>query len=70
MPEYDELKYQCTKLFQQVKICVSISPYATQIVMVCKPDGSVRVCIDYRAIIDHTVRDTFTLPMIDDLIDK
>ena len=38
--------------------------------MVRKPDGSVRVCIDYRAINERTVRDSFPLPRIDDLIDK
>ena len=38
--------------------------------MVSKSDGSVRVCIDYRAINERTVRDSFPLPMIDGLIDK
>ena len=33
--------------------------------MVRKSDGSIRVCIDYRA-----VKDSFPLPRIDDLIDK
>ena len=50
MPEYDELKRQCTKLFQQWKIRVSNSPCAAPIVMVRKLDGSVRVCIEYRAL--------------------
>ena len=59
VPEYDELKRQCTELFQQGKIRVSNSPYAAPIVMVRKPDGSVRVCIDYRAINERTVRDSF-----------
>jgi len=57
VPEYDELKRQCTELFHQGKLRVSNSPYATRIVMVRKADGSVRVCIDYRAINDRTVRD-------------
>ena len=70
VPEYDELKRQCTELFQQGKIRVSNSPYAAPIVMVRKPDGSVLVCIDYRAINERTVRDSFPLPRIDDLIDK
>ncbi len=70
VPEYDELKRQCTELFQQGKIRVSNSPYVAPIVMVRKPDGSVRVCIDYRARNERTVRDSFPLPRIDDLIDK
>ena len=38
--------------------------------MVRKSDGSTRVCIDYRAIIERTVKDSFPLPRMDDLIDK
>ncbi len=38
--------------------------------MVRKPDGSVRVYIDYRAINERTFRDSFHLPRIADLIDK
>jgi hypothetical protein len=38
VPDYDELKRQCTKLFQQGKIRVSNSPYAASIVMVRKPN--------------------------------
>jgi hypothetical protein len=38
--------------------------------MVCKADGSVRVCIDYRAFNERTVRDLSHLSRIDDLIYK
>ena len=38
--------------------------------MVRKSDGSIRVCIDHRAINERTVKDSFSLPRIDDLIDK
>jgi len=67
---YNELKRQCTKLFQQGKIRLSNNHYADSIVMVRKVDGSVRICIDYRAINERVVRDSFPLPRIDDLIDK
>jgi hypothetical protein len=69
VPEYEELKRQCIELLHQGEIRVLTSPYATPIVMVRKPDGSVRVCIDYRAINEHTVRDSYPLPRIDDLIE-
>ena len=68
--EYDELKRQCTEMFQQVKILASNIPYAALIVMARKPDEPVRVCIDYRAINEHTIRDSVPLPRIDDFIDK
>jgi len=38
--------------------------------MVRKSDGSIRFCIDHRAINDRTVKDSFPLPLIDDLIDQ
>ena len=50
VPEYEELKRQCTELFEEGKVRILKSPYAAPIVMVQKSDGSIRVCIDYRAI--------------------
>ena len=38
--------------------------------MVRKIDGSIRVCIDYRAINERTAKDSFPLPRSDDLIDQ
>jgi hypothetical protein len=38
--------------------------------MIRNSDGSTRVCIDYRAINERTVKDSSSLPRIDDLIDK
>ena len=38
--------------------------------MVRKSDGSIRVCIDYYAVNERTVKDSYPLPRIDDLIEK
>ncbi len=46
------------------------SPYVAPIVMVRKLDGSIRVCVDYRPLNECTVKDSFPLPRIDDLLDK
>ena len=70
VPEYEDLKRQCTELFKEGKVRVSKSSYAAPIVMVRKLDGSIRVCIEYRAINEYTVKDSFPLPRIDHLIDQ
>jgi hypothetical protein len=49
---------------------VSNSPYVAPIVMVRKPDNSILVCVDYRALNECVVKDSFPLPRIDDLLDK
>ena len=64
VPEYEELKRQCTELFKEGKVRVSKSPYAAPIVMVRKSDGSIRVCIDYRAINERTVKVRFLYPVL------
>ena len=38
--------------------------------MVRKSDGSIRACIDYYAVNERMVTDSYPLPRIDDLVDK
>jgi len=53
-PKYEELKRHCTDLFKQGLVRVSNSLYAAPIVMVWKHDGSIRVCVEYRALNECT----------------
>jgi hypothetical protein len=70
VPEFEELKRQCIDLCKQGLVCVSCSPYAAPIVMVRKADGSIRVCVNYKALNECTVKDSFPLPRINDLLDQ
>ena len=49
---------------------MSNSPYAALIVMAQKLDDSIRVCVDYKALNECTIKDSFPPPRIDDLLDK
>ena len=49
---------------------MSNSPYVAPIDMDRKSDGSIWVCVDYRALNECTMKDSFPLPRIDDLLDK
>ena len=70
VPEFEELKRQCIEYFSQGRVRISNSPYAAPIILVRKPDGSMRLCIDYRGANECTVKDAFPLPRIDELLEK
>ena len=57
------------KMLEAGVIQESISEWASAPVLIRKRDGSVRWCIDYRALDDVTVKDVFPLPLVDDCLD-
>ncbi|KAJ9511709.1 hypothetical protein QJQ45_018011 [Haematococcus lacustris] len=65
-----EVKKQVAELLAKGLIEPSSSPYGAPNLFVQKKDGSLRMCIDYRALNKLTVRDRYPLPRIDDLFDK
>jgi len=48
----------------------SDSPWASPIVIVPKPDGSIRLCVDYRRVNSLTVPDPFPLPRVEVFVNK
>lgn len=48
----------------------SCSPWVSPAVMVKKKDGSLRFCVDYRKLNAVTIKDSYPLPRIDEIIDR
>jgi hypothetical protein len=63
-------KVTVAELLADWKTRPSASPYGAPILFVGKKDGSLRMCVDYRALNKQTVRDRYPLPRIDDLFDR
>ncbi|KAK3893315.1 hypothetical protein Pcinc_002871 [Petrolisthes cinctipes] len=51
------------------KVQQSLNVRPSAVVLVRKKDGSVRCCVDYRALNEVTVKDAYPLPRIDDTLD-
>ncbi|KAJ9512180.1 hypothetical protein QJQ45_012663 [Haematococcus lacustris] len=68
--EEAEVKRQVSELQARGLIEPSGSPYGAPVLFVEKKDGSLRMCIDYRALNKLTVKDRYPLPRIDDLFDR
>jgi hypothetical protein len=68
--EREELEKQLKELLAKGLIEPSTSPFGAPVLFVRKKDGSLRLCIDYRALNAITSRNPYPLPRIDELIDK
>jgi len=65
-----ELKKQIEELLAKGFIRPSSSPWGAPIIFVDKKDGTRRMCVDYRALNDITIKNKYPLPMIEDLFDQ
>ncbi|KAJ9512039.1 hypothetical protein QJQ45_004614 [Haematococcus lacustris] len=68
--ELDELKRQLDELLAKGYIRPSTSPFGFAVLFVRKKDGSLRLCVDYRALNQLTIKNRYPLPRIDDLLDQ
>jgi len=67
-PELKVLKDELTNLLANGHIKPSRSPFGAPILFVKKKDGTLHMCIDYRALNKVTIKNRYTLPRIDELL--
>jgi hypothetical protein len=67
--ERAELERQVQELLRKGWIRPSVSPYGSPVLFVKKKDGSLRMCVDFRALNKQTVKNRYPLPKIDMLLD-
>ena len=68
--QMEEVREHINKMVRQNIIHKSCSPYAAPVVIVRKPDNSLRICGDYRLLNWKTVRDAYPLPRIEEALDS
>ena len=64
------VRHEILKLEEQGIIVKSNSPWASPIVPVPKPDGTIRICIDYRRINSITLKDPYYMVTLEEILDR
>jgi hypothetical protein len=65
----EEIDANVNKMLNQGVIEPCSSPWASNVVLVKKEDGTIRCAIDYRKLNNITKKDTYPLPRIDSCLD-
>ena len=68
--EIEELKRQLAVYLEKGWIRPACSEYGAPVLFARKADGSLRLCIDYRALNAQTIKDRYPLPRMDELFDQ
>ena len=66
----EAVKQQLDEMLQQGIIKPSKSAWSSPIVLVTKPDNSIRICIDYRKVNNISLSDNYPIPRISEVFEK
>lgn len=76
-PDYHRSPMENEALEKEVQILLKLniivqsnSDWCSPVVLIKKPDGTWRFCVDYRNLNRVTIKDNFPLPLITELLDK
>ena len=68
--QQEEIMRQVSELVDKGMARPSSSPFCSPVLLVHKKDGTYRMCVEYRALNKITIKNTFSVPRIEDLFDK
>jgi hypothetical protein len=66
----DEIENQVRGLLQAGLVTPSTSPFASPVLLVQNKDGTWCFCVDYRKLNDITIKNRYSIPIIDEILDE
>jgi hypothetical protein len=66
----DEIEKAIIELLDMGHIRPRSIPFASSVVLVKKKDGTMHMCIEYRALNKKTIKNRYLIPRIDELLDE
>ena len=69
-PELTELRKQLTDLMDTSLVQPSKAPYGAPVLFQKKRDGTLRMCVDYRALNKVTIKNKYMIPLAVELFNR